>query len=103
MHGPLIGEFMGTLVLILLGDWRCRECSLEKSKRRKLGLDCHRDRMGLGCGGGHLYAVAFGSPGANINPAITLTSVLVVEDWSHLNHLWTAQFLGSFRRRRSLW
>jgi glycerol uptake facilitator protein len=32
MHGPFLGEFMGTLVLILLGDGVVANVLLKKSK-----------------------------------------------------------------------
>ena len=37
MHGPLVGEFMGTLVLILLGDGVVANVLLNKSKGQNSG------------------------------------------------------------------
>jgi glycerol uptake facilitator protein len=44
---------------------------------------------------GVLVAQAFGSPGANLNPAITLASAVVSGDFSHMLSLWLAQLLGA--------
>ena len=40
-------------------------------------------------------AQAFGSPGANLNPAITLSTAISSGDYSHLLSLWSAQMLGA--------
>ena len=42
-----------------------------------------------------LVAQAFGSPGANLNPAITLSSAIVSGDYSQVLWLWLAQLLGA--------
>ena len=44
---------------------------------------------------GVLVAQAFGSPGANLNPAITLASAVISGDFSHMLSLWLAQLLGA--------
>jgi glycerol uptake facilitator protein len=42
-----------------------------------------------------MVAQAFGSPGANINPAITLAVAVVSGDYSHVLGMWSAQLLGA--------
>jgi glycerol uptake facilitator protein len=49
--------------------------------------------LGVLCG--VLVAQAFGSPGANLNPAITLAVAIVSGDYSQLFSLWSAQLLGA--------
>jgi glycerol uptake facilitator protein len=44
---------------------------------------------------GVLVAQAFGSPGANLNPAITLAAAVVSGDFSVLPLYWSAQMLGA--------
>jgi glycerol uptake facilitator protein len=44
---------------------------------------------------GVLVAQAFGSPGANLNPAITLASAVSSGDFSQVIRLWSAQLLGA--------
>jgi len=44
MTSPLLAEFLGTMVLILLGRWSCRRGAAEalKSGRRRVDRDCLR-------------------------------------------------------------
>src|SRR5260221_13410016 len=95
MQGPWLGEFMGTLVLILLGDGVVANVLLKKSKGENSGWIVIATAWGLAVVAGIFTAIAFGSPGANINPAITLTSALVTGDWSTLAPFLAAQCLGA--------
>jgi len=56
---------------------------------------------GMAVVAGIFTAIAFGSPGAHINPAITLTVAVLSGDWSNVGLFWSAQFLGGFRRGQS--
>jgi glycerol uptake facilitator protein len=103
MHGPFLGEFMGTLVLILLGDGVVANVLLKKSKGENSGWIVITTAWGMAVVAGIFTAMAFGSPGANINPAITLTAALVSGDWSNLLLFWTAQFLGAFAGATLVW
>ena len=103
MHGPLLGEFMGTLVLILLGDGVVANVLLKKSKGENSGWIVIATAWGLAVSAGIFTAIAFGSPGAHINPVITLTSALITGDWSHVVPFWTAQFLGAFVGATLVW
>ncbi len=103
MHGPLVGEFMGTLVLILLGDGVVANVLLKKSKGENSGWIVIATAWGLAVVAGIFTAIAFGSPGANINPAITLTSALLNGDWSHVVSFWAAQCLGAAAGAALVW
>ena len=103
MQGPLLGEFMGTLVLILLGDGVVANVLLKKSKGENSGWIVITTAWGLAVVAGIFTAMAFGSPGANINPAITLTVALVSGDWSHLASFCTAQLLGGAAGAALVW
>ncbi len=46
MHSPIFGEFMGTMVLILLGDGRRSQRPPQEVERRGLGLDRDHHRVG---------------------------------------------------------
>jgi glycerol uptake facilitator protein len=96
MHGPFVGEFMGTLVLILLGDGVVANVLLKKSKGENSGWIVITTAWGLAVVAGIFTAIAFGSPGAHINPAITLTVALLSGNWSNVGLFWTAQILGAF-------
>jgi len=49
--------------------------------------------LGVLCG--VLVAQAFGSPGANLNPAITLAAAVNSGNYSQLASMWSAQLLGA--------
>jgi glycerol uptake facilitator protein len=59
--------------------------------------------MGNGRGWGIFTAIAFGSPGAHINPAITLTVAVLSGNWSNVALFWTAQILGAFAGASLVW
>ena len=103
MHGPLLGEFMGTLVLVLLGDGVVANVLLKKSKGENSGWIVITTGWGLAVIAGIFTAVAFGSPGAHINPAITLTIAVLSGDWSNVALFWMAQVLGAFVGASLVW
>lgn len=103
MHGPFLGEFMGTLVLILLGDGVVANVLLKKSKGENSGWIVITTGWGLAVVAGIFTAIAFGSSGAHINPAITLTVALLSGDWSNVGFFWTAQLLGAFAGASLVW
>lgn len=62
-------EFLGTLVLVLMGDGVCAACNLEKSKAKGAGWVVIAIGWGLAVMAG--VFVAHGS-GAHLNPAVTI-------------------------------
>jgi glycerol uptake facilitator protein len=103
MHGPFLGEFMGTLVLILLGDGVVANVLLKKSKGENSGWIVIATAWGMAVVAGIFTAIAFGSPGAHINPAITLTVALLSGNWSNVGLFWIAQILGAFAGASLVW
>ncbi|MGB7547337.1 MAG: MIP/aquaporin family protein [Terracidiphilus sp.] len=95
MHSVWFGEFLGTLVLVLLGDGVNAGVTLRKSYAADAGWMVVTTGWALGVLCGVLVAQAFGSPGANLNPAITLSSAVSSGDFSRLLSLWSAQLLGA--------
>ena len=95
MHTVWFGEFMGTLVLVLLGNGVNAGVTLRKSYAADAGWIVITTGWALAVLCGVLVAQAFGSPGANLNPAITLASAVVSGDFSHMLSLWMAQLLGA--------
>ena len=91
MHGPLLGEFMGTMVLVLLGDGVVANVLLKKSKGEGAGWIVIATGWGLGVTAGIFTAIACGSPGAHINPAVTLAVALSTHKWTHVASFWAAQ------------
>jgi glycerol uptake facilitator protein len=103
MHGPFLGEFMGTLVLILLGDGVVASVLLKKSKGENSGWIAITTGWGLAVVAGIFTAIAFGSPGAHLNPAVTLTVALLSGNWSNVGLFWIAQILGAFAGAILVW
>jgi glycerol uptake facilitator len=103
MHGPFLGEFMGTLVLILLGDGVVANVLLKKSKGENSGWIAITTGWGMAVVAGIFTAIAFGSPGAHINPAVTLTVALLSGNWSNVGLFWIAQIVGAFAGAILVW
>lgn len=95
MHSVWLGEFMGTLVLVLLGDGVNAGVTLRKSYAANAGWMAIATGWALAVLCGVLVAQAFGSPGSHINPAITLAVAVNSGDYSHLALYWSAQLLGA--------
>jgi glycerol uptake facilitator protein len=95
MHSVWFGEFLGTLVLILLGNGVCAGVTLRKSYAADSGWMVITTGWALAVLCGVLAAQAFGSPGANLNPAITLAVAVISGNYSQLASMWSAQLLGA--------
>jgi glycerol uptake facilitator protein len=95
MHSVWFGEFLGTLVLVLLGNGVCAGVTLRKSYAADAGWMVIATGWALAVLCGVLVAQAFGSPGANLNPAITLAVAVINGNFSQLASLWSAQLLGA--------
>jgi glycerol uptake facilitator protein len=95
MHSIWFGEFMGTLVLVLLGNGVGAGVALRKSYAADSGWIVITTGWALGVLCGVMVAQAFGSPNANLNPAITLAGAIVTGDYAQLPVYWSAQLLGA--------
>jgi glycerol uptake facilitator protein len=90
-----IFEFIGTLVLILLGDGVCCATSLNKSKAQGAGWVV----VTLGWGLAVMCGVFIAGPysGAHLNPAVTLGFALAGQfEWGAVLPYVAAQMLGGF-------
>lgn len=88
-------EFIGTLVLVLLGDGVCAACTLEKSKAKGAGWIV----ITLGWGFAVMCGVLIAGPysGAHLNPAVTLGLALAGKfAWCEVLGYVIAQMLGGF-------
>ncbi|HEY6845480.1 MAG TPA: MIP/aquaporin family protein [Terracidiphilus sp.] len=95
MHSVWLGEFMGTLVLVLLGNGVNAGVTLRKSYAADSGWMVIATGWALAVLCGVLVAQAFGSSGAHLNPAITLAVAINSGDYSQLVNYWSAQLLGA--------
>ncbi len=86
---------MGTLILVLLGDGVNAAVLLRKSYAADAGWMVVTTGWALAVLCGVLVAQAFGSPGANLNPAITLAAAVDTGNYSQMLSMWLAQLLGA--------
>jgi glycerol uptake facilitator protein len=95
MHSVWFGEFLGTLVLVLFGNGVCAGVTLRKSYAADAGWLAITTGWAMGVLCGVLVAQAFGSPGANLNPAITLAVAVNSGNYAQVLGMWLAQLLGA--------
>ena len=95
MHSVWLGEFLGTLVLVLLGNGVNAGVTLRKSYAEDAGWMVIATGWALAVLCGVLVAQAFGSSGAHLNPAITLAVAVTTNNYSQLAYYWSAQLLGA--------
>lgn len=100
---PFLGEFMGTAFLILLGDGVVANVLLKDSKAENSGWMVIATGWGLAVMAGVFVAIAFGSPDAHINPAVTLAFAVLGGDFGKVPVYVPAQFLGAFLGAALVW
>jgi glycerol uptake facilitator protein len=103
MNPEYIGEFMGTLVLILIGNSVVANVVLKKTLGSGAGWVVIVSGYGLGVAMGVFAAIAFGSPGAHINPAVTLAVAARSGDYANVIPFAIAQTLGAFAGGILVW
>jgi len=103
MHSPWFGEFMGTLVLILLGDGVVAGVLLKKSKAENSGWMVITAGWAFAVMCGVFTAIACGSPGAHLNPAVTLGMAVRSGDYSLVLPFLSAQTLGAILGAILVW
>lgn len=77
MLAKCFGEFMGTLVLILLGDGVVANVLLKRSKAEGAGWMVIASGWAFAVMAGVFTATAFGSSDAHLNPAVTMGFALM--------------------------
>jgi glycerol uptake facilitator protein len=94
MDPRLFGEFMGTLVLVLIGNGVVANVVLKKTLGSAAGWLTIVFGYGLGVVAGVFTAIACGSTDAHINPAVTLGFAISSGDFSKFIPYLIAQVLG---------
>jgi glycerol uptake facilitator protein len=102
MHGPIFGEFFGTLVLIFLGDGVCANLSLKNSKGAGGGWIVVATAWGLAVLLGVTASVAVGGV-AHLNPAVTIAGAVTSGDYSNVVPFIIAQMIGAFAGAILVW
>jgi glycerol uptake facilitator protein len=103
MDKRLFGEFMGTLVLVLLGNGVVANVLLKKSKGENSGWIVITTGWGLAVMAGVFTAIACGSSDAHINPAVTLGFAISSGDYSKFLPYLVAQMLGAIVGAALVW
>ncbi len=96
VRGPLLGEFMGTFVLILLGSGVCAAVTLKRSKAAGAGWMAVAVGWALAVLCGIFVAQLFGSVDAHLNPAFTLAFAIKGHAYDKLLPYALAQVAGAF-------
>lgn len=100
---PFVGELMGTLVLILLGNSVVANVILKGTKGENSGWIVITTGWALAVIMGVFTANLFGSAEAHINPAVTLAFAVIKNDFSILPSFFLAQFIGAFLGATLVW
>ena len=103
MDKRLIGEFMGTMVLILLGNGVVANVSLRKSKAEGAGWMTVVTGWAMAVMCGVFTALACGSPDAHLNPAVTLGAAVISGDFSRVGPYMVVQILGGIAGAGLVW
>ena len=102
MHGPVFGEFLGTLMLMLLGDGVVAGVLLKKSKAENGGWMVITCAWGLAVLFGILTSQAVGGV-AHLNPVITIASAVATGDYGTILPYVAAQLAGAFVAAVLVW
>jgi glycerol uptake facilitator protein len=92
----MLGEFMGTLILIVLGDGVVAGVLLKRSKAENSGWIVITAGWAFAVLCGIFTAMLFGSADGHLNPAITLAFAIDNHDFSKLFPFAIAQIAGAF-------
>jgi len=102
MHGPIFGEFLGTLVLMLLGDGVVANVLLKKSKGQHGGWMVITTAWGLAVLFGIVTSLAVGGV-AHLNPVITIALAVSNGGYATILPYVAAQMAGAFVAAILVW
>ncbi len=95
MGAKFFGEFMGTLVLVLLGDGVVAGVLLKRSKAEGAGWIVITTGWAFAVMAGVFTSIACGSSDAHLNPAVTLGSAVSSGQFAKVVPYVAAQLLGA--------
>lgn len=102
MPTGVLGEFLGTMVLILLGNGVVAGVLLTKSKAENAGWMAITAAWGFAVMAGVLTAKACGGDG-HLNPAVTVGAAVVTGDFSKVGWYIAAQMAGAILGACLVW
>ena len=103
MLSPFFGEFMGTLVLVLLGDGVVASVLLKRSKAEGSGWIVITAGWAFAVMAGVFTAIACGSRDAFLNPAVAAGFAVASRDFTKLASYSAAEMLGAFAGALLVW
>jgi glycerol uptake facilitator protein len=103
MTSPFLGEFLGTMILILLGDGVVAGVLLKRSKAEGSGWMVITAGWAFAVMAGVFVAVACGSSDAHLNPAVTLGFAVRAGSFGKCLPYIAAQLLGAMAGATLVW
>jgi len=103
MLANCFGEFMGTLVLVLLGDGVVANVLLKRSKAEGAGWMVITSGWAFAVMAGVFTAIACGSNDAHLNPAVTMGFAVSSGDFARFAPYLIAQMAGAFVGAALVW
>jgi glycerol uptake facilitator len=103
MAARFFGEFMGTMVLVLLGNGVVANVLLKRSKAEGAGWMVIASGWAFAVMAGVFTAIACGSSDAHLNPAVTLGFAVSTGSFAKLLPYVCAQLLGAFAGAILVW
>src|SRR5258708_20706235 len=103
MNSAWLGEFLGTMILILLGDGVVAGVLLKKSKAEGSGWMVITAGWAFAVMAGVFVAIACGSSDAHLNPAVTIGMAVRGGSFQKVFPYFVAQVLGAMAGATLLW
>lgn len=103
MTSPVLGEFLGTMVLVLLGDGVVAAVLLKRSKAEASGWIVITAGWAFAVMAGIFTAIACGSSDAHLNPAVTIGFAVREGNFSKFAAYLAAQLLGAIVGAALVW
>src|SRR5580692_12958237 len=103
MDNRMIGEFMGTLVLVFLGNGVNANVLLKRALGENSGWIVIATGWALAVMAGVFTAIACGSSDAHLNPAVTLGFAVRTGNFSKVVPYFGAQLLGAVVGATLVW
>lgn len=103
MTSPWLGEFLGTMILILLGDGVVAAVLLKRSKAESGGWVVITAGWAFAVMAGVFTAIACGSSDAHLNPAVTLGFAVRDGNFAKFAPYFGAQMLGAMAGAALVW
>src|SRR5260221_4107191 len=103
MHSPVLGEFLGTMILVLLGDGVVAAVLLKRSKAEGSGWMVVTAGWAFAVMAGVFTAIACGSSDAHLNPAVTIGFAVRNGSFAKFAPYLPAQILGAIVSAALVW